>query len=287
MALRISTGLSNRMLGITTEKIVNGDFEAAIGAEWTPVGAATITKEAGTGRSGTDAGLVGNVAGAGDVYQDVTVKADRPYLIRVYTQRVGAGNTGAIEVGISGNTTKYGNITGLDEASYTEHTFYFEPVTADTTIRLTLVAETSGQSYRFDDIDFNSLAHSFQKLFNKGFIEIYTGTQPASPDDAPTGTKLVTIYSDGSAVGISFDDAASGTLTKAAAETWSGTAVDTGTAGWFRLIGPGDGGGSSTTDERLDGAVATSGAELNLSSTAIVSAAVQTISTFSLTLSTA
>ena len=73
-------------------------------------------------------------------------------------------------------------------------------------------------------------------------------------------------------------------MSKAGAETWTGTAGATGTAGWFRLQTAGDGGGSSSTDERLDGAISTSGAELNMSSTSIVATAVQAISTFQITI---
>ncbi|MBF0459307.1 MAG: hypothetical protein HQK99_15565 [Nitrospirae bacterium] len=127
-------------------------------------------------------------------------------------------------------------------------------------------------------------AASLQEIFFKGFIQIYSGSQPTLPDNVPSGTLLCTIYSDGTAAGLSFDDAAAGTLTKAAAETWSGTAVATATAGWFRLTAPGDTGASSTTEERIDGAVATSGSQLNMSSTSITSGAVQTISTFTITM---
>ncbi|MBF0608985.1 MAG: hypothetical protein HQL61_15720 [Magnetococcales bacterium] len=127
-------------------------------------------------------------------------------------------------------------------------------------------------------------AASLQEIFYKGFIKIYTGSQPTTSNDAPTGTLLCTVYSDGTTAGLSFGEASSGVLSKTVGETWSGTAVATGTAGWFRLVAPSDTGVSSTTEERLDGAVATSGAQLNMSSTSIVSGAVQTISTFSITM---
>lgn len=80
-----------------------------------------------------------------------------------------------------------------------------------------------------------------------------------------------------------------GNFTKDATQTWSGTAAATGTAGWFRYEG-------SIVDSlaldsasppvylRMDGSIATSGADLNMSSTSITSGAVQTVSTFSLTI---
>lgn len=86
--------------------------------------------------------------------------------------------------------------------------------------------------------------------------------------------------------GLLFADSATGILSKDAAQTWSGVAAATGTAGWFRLVGSVVDSGAIDSAEvflRLDGNVATTGANLNLSSTTITAAAVQTISTFTLT----
>jgi hypothetical protein len=95
----------------------------------------------------------------------------------------------------------------------------------------------------------------------------------------------VTIDSNvGDGTGVTFDDAAAGVLTKAALETWSGVCGADGTAGWARLQTESDGAASSTTDERIDMAVATSGAQLNFSSTSFASGATQTITSFSITL---
>jgi len=86
--------------------------------------------------------------------------------------------------------------------------------------------------------------------------------------------------------GLMFGDSAVGALVKLPSQTWSGVAGNTGTAGWFRLVGSVADAGSLDSSEvfhRLDGNVATSGANLNLSSTSIVASATQTISTFTLT----
>lgn len=83
--------------------------------------------------------------------------------------------------------------------------------------------------------------------------------------------------------GLKFDAAANGTISKRTGQTWSGTAAASGNAGWFRLYGPGtDAGGadSAGTMLRYDGAIGTSGAQLNVSSTSITASAVQTISSF-------
>jgi hypothetical protein len=78
--------------------------------------------------------------------------------------------------------------------------------------------------------------------------------------------------------------AANGAIGKHASQTWSGIGIADGTAGWFRFYGAAtDAGGISTTLPRIDGRIATSGAELNLSNTSIVTGASQTISSFTIT----
>lgn len=68
---------------------------------------------------------------------------------------------------------------------------------------------------------------------------------------------------------------------------WQGDAVANGTAGWFRFVAGGSTvDGTADADIRFDGAVSTSGAELNLSSTVLASGATQTIPTFTLTIPT-
>lgn len=77
--------------------------------------------------------------------------------------------------------------------------------------------------------------------------------------------------------------AAAGVLSKET-EAWSGVAAATGTAGWFRIeADPTDNKGSSTAFKRLDGAVSTSGAEMNLTSTSITSGGTFTINAGSVT----
>jgi len=105
---------------------------------------------------------------------------------------------------------------------------------------------------------------------------------------ATTITKTDTNMSGGvnSANGLLFGDSAAGALVKKVGQTWSGVGAANGTAGWFRFEGAVADAGSADSSEvfhRLDGSVATSGANLNLSSTAIVISATQTISTFTLT----
>lgn len=90
--------------------------------------------------------------------------------------------------------------------------------------------------------------------------------------------------------GLLWGDSVAGVLAKLATQTWQGVAAATGTAGWFRIeAAVTDAGALDSTASvlRMDGAVATSGAELNLSSLSIVNTVTQTIDTFTITLPTA
>lgn len=90
--------------------------------------------------------------------------------------------------------------------------------------------------------------------------------------------------------GLNFGTAAAGVLGKHLTETWSGVAAASGTAGWFRHLSPiADSGLVDSTESqvRLDGAISTSGSQLNMSSTTITATATQTITAYPVTLPTA
>jgi hypothetical protein len=79
--------------------------------------------------------------------------------------------------------------------------------------------------------------------------------------------------------GLNWEVSTTGTMVKRADETWSGTAIVDGTAGWFRWkCGVTDAGSADAAEAlmRLDGSVASSGAQLN-GATNIVLGGVQTI----------
>ena len=125
-------------------------------------------------------------------------------------------------------------------------------------------------------------------LLAAGEINIWSGSAPASADDTATGTLLVIIgegASNGTDLALSFlNTATSGVLSKQIG-TWDGIALQTGTAGYFRFCASvADDHSTSTSEIRIQGAVSTSGAELNMSSTAITSAATTTIDTFDITM---
>jgi len=108
-------------------------------------------------------------------------------------------------------------------------------------------------------------------------LEIRDGTRPSSADDVPTGTVLAAF----TLVADSFAAASGGAIV--GATPWTEASADaTGVATWFRLKQSTDGGGSSSTDVRIDGDVAASGSDLNLSTTSITITDQVTITQFDL-----
>ena len=133
---------------------------------------------------------------------------------------------------------------------------------------------------------------SMKDELRNGTLSVYSGSQPANADTAYTGT-LLCKYTVGSgafvagaeANGLEFGDAASGAIDKASGEAWSGAAVATGTAGWFRFSGNAtDAHGADTTLPRIDGTCGTSGSDLVLSTTSFESGQTYSIDQFEITL---
>ncbi len=126
----------------------------------------------------------------------------------------------------------------------------------------------------------------FAATFANGIIEIRTGTQPSTADAAATGTLLGTVtlasgaFTPGIATnGLTFATAADGAVSKTG--TWSFNGIAAGTAGWFRLKGnAADNDLLSTTLPRLDGSIAVSGADMNLSNISIAIGAPTTVDSF-------
>jgi hypothetical protein len=131
-----------------------------------------------------------------------------------------------------------------------------------------------------------------KEAFTNGWMQIFTGPQPASADAAVQGTLLGIVtkaagaFTPGAATnGINFAAPSGGVVAKDT-DAWQMLGVAIGTAGYFRLCGnPADAGsGSDTTHMRMDGSIATSGGDLNLSNVNIVVNTPVTIDTFAFTL---
>lgn len=129
-------------------------------------------------------------------------------------------------------------------------------------------------------------ALGFAASFEKGVIEIRTGSQPSSADAAATGTLLGTMtlasgaFTPGSPTnGLTFDTPSGGSVSKTG--TWSFVGIAAGTAGWFRFkANAADAGGVSTTAVRMDGTCGTSGADLNISNINVAVGAPNTCDVF-------
>lgn len=136
-------------------------------------------------------------------------------------------------------------------------------------------------------------ATGIKTMFAKGAIYLYTGPQPANADAAVGSATLigiithnaVTFVPGGNADGLNFDTPALGVLNKPAGETWRTVCSAAGTIGWFRMVGNAtDSFGASTTLCRIDGSVATSGADLNLPTIVAAVSTPITIDVFQITL---
>ncbi|ADU36227.1 hypothetical protein [Variovorax paradoxus] len=116
----------------------------------------------------------------------------------------------------------------------------------------------------------NSMLAKLKADLDGGEIRIYAGAIPDDAEDAIGGaTLLVTIKNGGS--GLTFAAPSDGVMLKAAGETWSGTSVATGTASFYRHVLSADDGSASASALRLQGSVGLAGADMNLTSVALVS----------------
>lgn len=117
-------------------------------------------------------------------------------------------------------------------------------------------------------------------LLNSGSIQIYTGASPGL-NATLTGTLLATMTF--SATAFPTATASAGTVTATANAITSGTAAATGTAGYVALVKSGASTPPTGAQTVAIGTVGTSGSNLNLSSTSIVSGATVSCSSFTIT----
>lgn len=132
---------------------------------------------------------------------------------------------------------------------------------------------------QFTDAAIEADVNAVTALLNTGFLEIYTGAQPTDANTAVSGTLLVTLTLNATAFGAATAAGSPGSriVTATAGAIGSGTAVATGTAGYFVLYA------SNGTTVVAMGSVGTAGADLNLSSTSIVSGGTVSVSAFTIT----
>ena len=119
----------------------------------------------------------------------------------------------------------------------------------------------------------NAELDALAPLANSGYIRIYTGGIPATPETAVSGTLLAELQFNATAFGA----AAAGVIT-ANAITQDSSADNTGVAGTYRALK------SDGTTALWDGTVSTSGADLNLNSTSINAGVAVSVSSLTVTL---
>lgn len=125
---------------------------------------------------------------------------------------------------------------------------------------------------RISTVAANAQLDALAPLANTGYLRIYDGSQPATPEDAAT-TLLAELRLNATAFG-----AAASKVITANALTADTSANATGTATWFRILK------SDGTTPLWDGSVGTSGANLNLNSTAIQAGAEVAVDSLTMTL---
>lgn len=116
-------------------------------------------------------------------------------------------------------------------------------------------------------------------LLNSGFLDIYTGSQPTDANSAVTGTLLASLGLSATSFGTPTAAGAAGSriVTATANSITSATAGNTGTAGYFVFYK------SDHTTVAAMGSVSTASADLNLSSTSIVSGGSVAVTSFTIT----
>jgi len=125
------------------------------------------------------------------------------------------------------------------------------------------------------DVGVKAAVDALAALLNSGFIDIYTGTQPAV-DGALTGTKLVRLTFGATAFANSTASGSGATATANAIT--SGTASAGGTAAYFALVK------SDGTTVVGTGTCGVSGSDLNLSTTTIAASDTVSCSSFTITM---
>jgi hypothetical protein len=133
----------------------------------------------------------------------------------------------------------------------------------------------------FSDAAIEASVAAVAALCNGGTLKIYNGTQPAGANTAvSTQTLLATLTLSSTAFGSASAAGSDGSkvVTVTAATITGDTSADnTGTATWFRVLK------SDGTTAVFDGSVGTSGCDLNLATTSIVSGEEVDVTSFTIT----
>lgn len=255
MARRYSTGLVQRMGGVTTNLLTNGTFDTNT-TGWTGSGATLAS--AASGYSGNGLTITSTGAARGTAYVDVTTRIGRVYRVEAWFK---AGTAdGLVLVGTTADPDAVYTSQVFSDADWTKKEFAFMASATTTRLSLSCEATGAGQTARWDSVIVDEI---WPARLSNFMINWYTGSQPATADDAATGTLLITFSKNGDGVtGLEWGETSTaGVTTKPAGDSWQGTGLIDGSAGWARYYEVGDNPAiASTTAARIDVAIGTSAA---------------------------
>jgi hypothetical protein len=177
-------------------------------------------------------------------------------------------------------------ISGSSESANNDYNLVVSVNSAGASMVMTNAITTDGAG---DTWVLTAMPKGFRQIFTYGILEIRSGAQPSDADQAETGTLLarITVSSVAVVPGVSTNGllwAAPDGDDISKTGVWSGTVLADGTAGWFRFYTNMYQTGASTSYVRFDGSCGTSGAQLIMSTTSLVTGAPLTIDTFTVSM---
>jgi hypothetical protein len=266
---KFSTGLRNMIGGINTNLVSNGAGVTGDDSHWSGTGATPSI--ANGGLTITDTG-----SGNGYATKTITTVVGKMYKVTAQVEVISSA-TGNIFVGeVSAPTATLA--AAFTDAAFATKKLAFVATSTATTIGLKAVAASG--AVVFKNITCSLVTNGIQDALEGCVKTLFAGAMPTSADaDLSRFTKIGTYYSDGSSAGLSFDDCAAGVLSKASAQTWSGTTVADGTVAFMAMYLPTDDLSATTTLPRIMGSVATSGSDEAISPVATLVSGIPIIAT--------
>jgi hypothetical protein len=256
-----STGFKNKICGLAANVVANGDF-ATDALSWSPTNA-TLASVAG-GASGNCLQIAGAGTNPGQASQTMTTIPGQAYSLRLRFKK-GTGSGGQAVV-LDGGGNILASSRSLTDNAWTTHEVLFRAPGTAATIALESLDPGAGTTALFDLVTCAAAPFGAAEALAGFSCALYTGAQPATGDAAASGTLLAswsglrwTTPGDGS---IALDLSTGAPLA---------TAVGTGVAGYFCVSEAGDSIAiASTQTARIWGAIASSGAEMNMTNTSVV-----------------
>lgn len=123
---------------------------------------------------------------------------------------------------------------------------------------------------------------SIRDILSDSVIRIFAGTEPASADDSIGSATVLADITDINGYGLRFEVGEDGVLRKDSSQQWQGTATNSGTATFFRIVKASDINGQASTEVRIQGSVGEGYGEMVLTNPNITSGGIIPINGFSM-----